>query len=156
LTITAWRIFKPKHAAGAFTGEGARRFGGRWNSKGTAVVYVAESLALAALEMLVHLQARQVLAAYLVAPVRFDDSLVQELGRRQLPANWRSDPAPTRLKALGDRWVADKRSAVLRVPSAIIETESNYLLNPGHSDFARVRIGTAEPFRFDARLARVS
>jgi RES domain-containing protein len=154
LTITAWRIFKPKFAAVAFTGEGARRYAGRWNCKGTAVVYVADSLALAALEMLVHLQARQVLACYLVAPVRFAESLVRDLDRRRLPADWRSDPAPAALQALGDRWVDERRSAVLRVPSAVIETENNYLLNPAHRDFAKIRVGAARPCRFDVRLAR--
>jgi RES domain-containing protein len=154
LNITAWRIFKPKHATTAFTGEGARLFGGRWNRKGTAVIYTAESVALAALEMLVHLQSRDILAAYFVAPVRFAASLVQALDRSRLPSNWRSDPAPSALQALGERWVAARKSAVLRVPSAIIDTESNYLLNPAHSDFRRIVVGKAERFHFDPRLAK--
>lgn len=71
-----------------------------------------------------------------------------------LPANWRSDPAPHALKQLGDTWMASQASAVLRVPNVIIDTESNYLLNPAHRDFSRVQIGRARPFRLDPRLVK--
>src|SRR5262245_10836793 len=138
---TAWRIFKPRHAATAFTGEGARLFGGRWNSKGVAVVYTSQSLALAALEMLVHLPSDLVLARYQVAPVTFDSDVVQSVDTAQLPRNWRADPPPARLRQIGDRWVAEGAAAVLRVPSAVIDTEFNFLLNPAHPDFANLTIG---------------
>jgi RES domain-containing protein len=154
LIITAWRIFKPKHQAGAFTGEGARRFGGRWNSKGVAVIYTADSLALAALEMLVYLQAHRILDTYLVAPVRFHESLVRNLDRSRLPADWRRDPVPLALRSLGDQWVAGNQSLVLRVPSVIIESECNYLLNPAHPDFAKLSFGRPQKFRYDSRLAK--
>src|SRR5262245_31110056 len=127
---TAWRIFKPRHAAPAFTGEGARLFGGRWNSKGVVVVYTSQSLALAALEILVHLHSDLVLARYQVASVTFDAEIVESLDVRQLPRNWRADPPPARFRRIGDRWVAEGTSAVLRVPSAVIDTEFNFLLNP--------------------------
>jgi RES domain-containing protein len=153
MLVTAWRIFKPRHAATAFTGEGARLFGGRWNNKGVAVVYTSQSLALAALEMLVHLHADLVLARYQVAAVTFDSEIVLPLDPGQLPRNWRADPPPARLRRIGDQWVAGGASAVLRVPSAVIDTEFNFLLNPAHPDFAKLIIGKPQNFKFDRRLA---
>jgi hypothetical protein len=76
------------------------------------------------------------------------------LDRSRLPSNWRSDPAPSALKAFGEQWVAARESAVLQVPSAIIQTESNYLLNPAHPDFRRIEVGEAERFHFDSRLVK--
>ncbi|HPM84963.1 MAG TPA: RES family NAD+ phosphorylase [Candidatus Anammoximicrobium sp.] len=154
MTVTAWRIFKPKHAAAAFTGEGARLYGGRWNSKGTAVVYAAGSAALAALELLVHLAPQRMLELYQLCDVTFDEKIVKQVSHADLPANWRSDPAPQALKEIGDLWIASQTSAALRVPSAVIDTESNYLLNPAHPDFSRIQIGRARPFRLDPRLAK--
>lgn len=149
---TAFRIFKSEHARAAFTGEGARLYGGRWNSRGTAVVYTASSCALAALEMLVNLDDQQLLESYVVAEIEFDRRLAHTLGTDALPANWRADPAPAELQALGDAWIAAGTSAVLRVPSSVIETESNFLLNPAHADFAKIILSEGRPFTFDPRL----
>jgi RES domain-containing protein len=154
VTVHAWRIVKARHAAGAFTGEGARRYGGRWNSKGTAVVYTAGSPSLAILEMLAHLDAHEILAGYLLAEVTFDESLVQEIDLARLPANWRSDPPPLELRALGDHWWAARASAALRVPSALVDMESNYLLNPAHPQFPAIAKRAFRPFRFDPRLLK--
>ena len=154
MSVTAWRIFKPKHAAAAFTGEGARLYGGRWNSKGTAVVYAAGSAALAALELLIHLASQQILDLYQLRDVTFDEKLVEEVRHSDLPANWRSDPAPRALTEVGDIWIASQASVVLRVPSVVIDTEFNYLLNPAHPDFPRFQIGRARDFRLDPRLLK--
>lgn len=151
---TVWRIFKPKYAPAAFTGEGARLYGGRWNNPGTPVVYTAGSASLAALEMLVHLSAQQVLSAYQICEATFDDAIVLALKAADLLEDWRSDPAPFELKQLGDAWIANRDSAVLRVPSAIIDTEQNYLLNPAHDDFAEIQFGAPRDFLFDERLAK--
>lgn len=152
MTITAWRIVKARRAAGAFDGEGARAEGGRWNSPGTPMVYTSQSAALAALEMLVHLGRGSTLHAYLLIPCAFDEALVSRLDRRRLAKNWRSYPAPPELQRIGDEWVKRGTSAVLEVPSAVIETDSNYLLNPRHDDFHAVRVMAAQPFDFDLRL----
>lgn len=152
MTISAWRIFKKRHKAAG--GEGARRFGGRWNSKGVAVVYTSQTASLAALEMLVHLHAHEILSAYLLAEVSFDESLVEEVSISKLPVNWRKDPAPLALQAIGDQWVAQGSSAVLRVPSVLVDTEWNYLFNPNHPDFAKCKFGKPRPFRFDSRLVK--
>jgi RES domain-containing protein len=154
VAITAWRIVKARHAAKAFDGEGARVEGGRWNLPGTPVVYTSQSAALAALELLVHLGRGSILAAYVLIPCTFDNVLVSRLDRRRLPKNWRSYPAPPELQLIGDEWVKSGSSAVLEVPSAVIETDSNYLLNPHHADFHTIRLMDPQPFEFDLRLLK--
>src|SRR6266851_4520565 len=98
LTITAWRITKRRHARTAFSGDGARLYGGRWNSPGTLMVYVAESQALAVLEVLVHLDASSLLEKYVLIQVDFEDSLVADLNRTSLPRNWGEDPVPANVQ----------------------------------------------------------
>ena len=150
--ITAWRICKKRLARTAFSGLGARLYGGRWNSPGTAVVYLSQSQSLAALEILVHLEMADALRHYQACPVTFDDALVTAINPATLPKTWRKDPPPRALQKLGDAWAAAGTSAVLAVPSAIVPAERNYLLNPAHPDMKRVRIGRPQPFRFDRRL----
>lgn len=147
----AWRIVKAKHAATAFDGEGARLFGGRWNSPGTRMIYTSATLSLAALESLVHLSP-PVLFKYVAIPVEFDESLVEKLPASGLPFDWTEEPASPSTKSIGDRWVKESRSAVLEVPSVIINAEPNYLLNLEHRDFKKVSIGKPVPFAFDPRL----
>lgn len=151
MTITAWRIVKARHAATAFDGEGARLQGGRWNPPGVAMVYTAQSAALATLEMLVHFRQAAV-PAYVLIPCEFDARLVQTLDRRRLPDGWRAFPPPPELALLGDRWIRSAASAVLQVPSAIVPSESTYLLNPHHRDFRAIRVGSPQPFELDLRL----
>jgi RES domain-containing protein len=154
LALTAWRITKRKHARNAFSGEGAREFGGRWNSPGIAIVYTAQSQSLAALEMLVHLESPELLEKYVLLEVEFDGALVTEVQRSQLPRNWRSDPPPAQVRAIGDEWALAGSSAVLLVPSALVPGENNFLLNPKHPDFTRLRIGEPLSFHFDPRLVK--
>ena len=147
----AWRLTKTKHLATAWDGEGARRSGGRWNSVGTAVVYTSATLSLALVETLVHITSG-VLPAYSAVPIEFDESLVATLEAKDLPPNWRADPAPRTVRAIGDSWVRAATSAALRVPSVVVPVEFNYVFSPQHPDFARVSIGAPMPFPFDARL----
>lgn len=146
------RIVRAAHVADAFSGEGARLYGGRWNSPGTEIVYTAQSESLAMLEMLVHLRVSELLLSYLTILVEFDEALVETLPASALPTRWRASPAPVEVQRLGDRWAAELRSAVLRVPSALVRRESNYLLNPSHPRFRELAIGEPEPCRFDSRL----
>ena len=138
----AWRIIKSRFAADAFSGEGARLYGGRWNSPGIAMVYTAGSVSLATLELLVHLDNTSVLPSFSICPVDFDDSLVELLASATLPPDWNQSPPPTSLRTIGDDWISRGSSVVLRVPSAVIENENNYLINPAHTDFKKLVIGS--------------
>jgi RES domain-containing protein len=147
----AWRIVKEKHAAAAFSGEGAAKAGGRWNSRGVAVVYTSGTKSLAALESLVHLNP-PVLFKYVAIPIKFDDTLVEIMTPKALPPDWRVEPPPRSSQSVGDAWVLEGRSPVLALPSVIISGELNYLLNPAHPSFKRISIGKPQRFTFDPRL----
>ena len=154
MILRGWRIVKSRFAASAFTGEGARRFGGRWSSPGVSVVYVAGSESLAILEMLVHLEAPDFLKRYVLFEVTFDHRLVIRVDDARLPSTWRRSPPPYSIQSVGDQWVASGKSAVLRLPSALAASEWNYMLNPAHPDFAKIRIGPRRPVRLDARFLK--
>lgn len=128
-------------------------YGGRWNSPGTAMVYTAGSQSLAALEMLVHLDAADLMGKYVFFEVTIEESLIRALAEADLPRNWRADPPPSKLRRMGDAWVASAVSVALCVPSVVVPTEQNFLLNPKHPDLAKLKFGKAIPFRYDARLA---
>jgi RES domain-containing protein len=149
---TIWRLIKTKRAATAFDGEGAKLYGARWNSPGVRVAYGSGSVALAVLEVLVHLQASQFLPSYSLCSAIIPDDLVETLPTASLPANWKHSPAPAETAAIGDSWIASGSRAVLSVPSVIVESEPNYLLNPAHTDFARITIRAPVAFEFDPRL----
>jgi RES domain-containing protein len=151
--LRVWRLCQRKHARKAFDGTGARLFGGRWNPRGIAVVYTAGSLSLAALEMFVHVDAQDAPDDLVAIPADIPDSVARrELRLTNLPKTWRRTPAPGTLQGIGQRWARELKTAVLVVPSALLPQEHNYLLNPGHVDFPRIRIGRPEPFRFDPRM----
>ena len=149
----AWRLVKTRHAGAAFDGEGARLYGGRWNQPGTAVVYLGGSAALCALETFVHLARSDRALSFVLSEVRIPDGVaIERLEKDRLPPNWREEPAPPATMAIGTRWSAQKRSAILEVPSAIVPMESNYLLDPAHPDAARIVVSPPKPFSFDPRM----
>ena len=150
---TAWRICKAKRAATAFDGYGAGLNGGRWNSPGVAMVYTASVAAQAMLEMLVHADATILSLSYVLIPVRFDDKYVTRLDRAVLGPDWTGDQNVTR--RLGDAWIAGAASVALAVPSAILNTDVNYLLNPSHGDMRHLDIGRPEPLVIDDRLKQL-
>ncbi len=154
MSLTAWRITKRKHAKAAFSGGGARKYGGRWNSPGVAVVYAAQSQSLAVLEIVVHLESTKLLGKYVLIEVDIDEAFVQPVESWRLPRNWRADPAPLTLRTIGDEWALSFASAVLRVPSTLVPSENNFLINPLHPDFRKLRISDPISFRFDPRLGR--
>jgi len=147
----AWRIVKQKHAATAFSGEGAAKTGGRWNSRGVAVVYTSSTKSLAALESLVHL-IPLVRFRYVAIRVGFNDALVEIVPSKALPSDWSVEPPSPSSQRLGDAWVRAARSAVLALPSVIVSGELNFLLNPAHPDFKKIALGKPESFTFDPQL----
>jgi len=118
------------------------------------VAYTSDSIALAALEVLAHLQSTKVLQAYSLVPVRFPEESVEILDAASLPAGWRRFPSPVENQAIGDRWVVERRSLILRVPSVIVPAAANFLINPSHPEFGKVAVGRPERFAFDPRLLR--
>ena len=154
MIVTAWRIVKRKHAKNAFSGEGARVFGGRWNNPGVPLIYTAASQSLAVLEILVHLEAPDLLAGYVMLSVAMEESLITDVDRPRLPRNWKANPSPPAARAIGDAWAAARVSPVLRVPSAIVPSEHNYLINPLHQNFSRLKIAGSSSFGFDSRLMK--
>ena len=149
--IETWRIVKAEHADSAFSGDGSMLCAGRWHSEGTRVVYTAESIALATLEILVNMRKLNV-PEYCAIPCSFQEALVEEIDVRRLPENWADPVAPLSLRAFGDEWARKGVSAALRVPSAVTLVEFNYLLNPEHRDFSSIELGEPRPFRLDYRL----
>jgi RES domain-containing protein len=151
--ITAFRVVKEKHASDAFAGEGSRRFGGRWNHKQTTVVYLSDTLALAALEQFIHLGREGLHIAFVYFAMEIPEHVsVNVIERDALPEDWRREPPPNSTKNLGTRWVKSKVSALLRVPSAILPIGFNYIADIAHPEFKDIKISDPEPFTFDSRM----
>jgi RES domain-containing protein len=151
--VSAWRISKAKHIATALSGEGSFLVAGRWNNKGRRVVYASQTLSLAALETLVHIDNVRLLASYLHCRIGLPDDTIEYLDLSILPTDWKGNEGLTR--SIGAAWLDSERSAVLAVPSAIIDIEWNYLIHPNHPDFhsnPAVEIDGFQPFTFDRRL----
>lgn len=154
--MIVWRICSRVQARRAFRGEGARRYGGRWNSPGLAVVYCADSLALACLEILVHVDPEELPGELAAVSAEIPGQVkMLRLEVASLPANWREYPAPESLQAIGQEWLQKREYGVLSVPSAVIPAERNYLLNPLHPDFRSVVVREPEPFSLHPRLWKV-
>ena len=151
--IEAWRIVKTKYISTAFTGEGASLEGGRWNSPGIRVVYTSSSPSLALLETMVNVESLVPLPAYSMLRLEFPESLVEQLPRDALPANWLTYPPPVETQGIGDTWVASARTCVLAVPSTVITYESNYILNPLHPRFIEISIGSPTELEINPRIA---
>jgi RES domain-containing protein len=150
--LEAWRITKSRNAGRAFDGEGSRLYGSRWTSRGLRVAHASQSLSLATLEVLVHLQSSTSLGSYSVFRVRIPEDLAAGVNEKELPSTWRRFPAPPEVQAIGDRWLREARSAVLRVPSAIVPHEHNYLINPEHGGFKRIKIQGPLKWDVDPRI----
>lgn len=151
--MQVFRITTVPHAGSAFSGEGARLYGGRWNPKGLPLVYAAATRSLALLEMLV--QDQPLRAQYTLIPAELPVGIAHEtLTPGDLPRAWRNVSARPQLQTLGKEWLERGKSAVLVVPSVVLPQESNYLLNPRHADFARIAVLAAETLDTDSRLLR--
>lgn len=133
------------------SGTGARLYGGRWNSIGKPMVYMASSRALALLEVLVHLPPALIPANFCQATFEVPDD-IEVLDITKLPSNWQEYPEPARLKTIGDAFLKAKKHLLLKVPSAIVSEEFNYLLNPAHPGISTVKLTEVKPFTLDERL----
>lgn len=151
--IRVYRILRKRFAKTPFDGEGAHRYGGRWSSPGVRLAYASEHLSLAMVEYFVHLDRDDPPPDLVVAAADVPDDVSRvHVAAAKLPATWRQTPALAELAAIGDRFVRRRREAILLVPSALAPDEFNWLLNPDHPDFRRVRVYPPEPFSYDSRF----
>ncbi len=150
--MRAFRIVKRTHALTAFTGEGARAYGGRWNYPGIPMVYAAHTRALAALESLAHFGGAERRMAFVTFAIEIPDPLAIHLDAAALPRDWRSGEPGASTQRLGSEWQLSGTSAALVVPSVLVPQEFCVLLNPDHPDIDRIMVSYPEPFEFDGRL----
>ena len=146
--IHGFRLCKQKYLP--LSPEGARKAGGRWNSKGVPAVYLAGSISLAVLEVAVH--ALELPDDYRLTEILFDDAIVEAITLFSLPTDWREPEQAQALRKIGDLWNFDKRSAVLKVPSIVVPQESNFVVNTEHPDFRMLMQRDLGVFKFDRRL----
>ena len=152
--MLVYRIAK-KDVVKDLSGTGAKLYGGRWNHKGTAVVYTSETRALATVEFLVHVALSNAPRGLMIATIEILDGIVpEEVQRSSLPKGWRDYPPPRSVADLGTQWAKAGKSLLLRVPSAVVEQEFNVLINPLHSDMEQVVLKGVAAFEFDRRLVR--
>ena len=139
------------------SGEGSRLYGGRWNQKGSSILYTSESRSLATVEYLVHLPMSVSPRDVCIAEIEIEGSFATRTIRvEELPANWMNYPAPHELTEIGEDWKRRNSELILKVPSVVVKNEWNFLFNPGHVDFVKVSIVSVEEYIFDIRLLRKS
>jgi len=145
------RLSKSKYSSD-LTGKGAERSGGRWNNKGVAMIYTGESRALCTTEIAVHMPLGNIPMDYEIIFIEIPDASISEFDITTLPEDWRSFPHPHFTREIGDQFISDTICLVLKVPSAVVPGDFNYLINPYHKDFSSVKIVEIGSFEFDVRL----
>ena len=151
--MRVWRLFQAAYAKEALSGEGGLRGSARWHDQGTRMVYTSSTISLAALELLVRVEPAHAPPDLVTVEIELPSSLeIERLPLSRLPTGWDANPAPAFTREFGSGWATAMRSPVLEVPSAVIPREHNYLLNPAHPRFSRVRVVGRTPFSLDSRL----
>ena len=150
--MIVFRLSKSKYSKD-LSGAGAEKTGGRWNSKGKALIYTSASRALCVTEIAVHTPLGIVPKDYELISLELPDaSGILEIKTADLPHNWKSFPHPNSTQAFGDSFITSGKHLVLKVPSAVVQGDFNYLINPRHPDSPKVKVISIEPFQFDERL----
>lgn len=150
--MKVFRLCKAKYN-GDLSGKGAELFGGRWNNKGVALLYTSDSVSLCNLEVLVHSEKGEMPRNYVLHTLEIPEEIqVLGLPTESLPADWRTFPHSEAARRIGDQFVKEGKYAVLKVPSAVVPNDFNYLLNPAHPDFSKIKITETVAYEFDARL----
>lgn len=150
--MKVFRLSKKKFSE-KLSGKGAAKFGNRWNSKGTEIIYTAESRALAMAEIAVHLTLATLPSDFVMMEIEILDTIkIGTIKQKELPKNWNEHPPNTKTQKLGDQFIDGLEFGVLKVPSAVVKGDYNYLLNPYHKDFKKIKIASIKKFPFDKRL----
>lgn len=153
--VLGFRLVAPRWADSALSGEGARLYGGRWNSPGLPMVYLSGSRALSALELLVHLTTPETrMVPRVLITVKIPHALIG--GRFGKASGWQDEPPGKDSTDQGDDWLRVAGTAAMRAPSVLIAEEDNILLNPLHPDFSRITVLNSRSFSYDSRLARIA
>jgi RES domain-containing protein len=153
--VRLWRLARLHFAPttrDAYSGEGAARRGGRWNSRGVYIAYASSSRALAILEYLAHIDRGMIPDDLTLFGVRLPKDAAESIALDSLPKNWNHIPAPSTLAAIGDAWIHSRRSLALEVPSVVAPGDCNVLINPGHPDFHAIIFDNPETLRLDERI----
>ena len=152
--MKVYRVTKSPHVHD-LSGIGSRIYGGRWNQKGTSIIYTSESRALATVEFLVHVPISIVPINISIVTIEIPDRIIpREISKSDLPTNWRDYPVPSELADIGTNWALSNETLLLRVPSIVIEHEFNMLINPSHSEMKHVVVSNIEKYKIDERLLR--
>jgi RES domain-containing protein len=148
-----YRILRKAFAHSPLDGEGAYLYGGRWSSPGTRLVYTSEYQSLAMLEYFVHVDADNAPSDLVLVTVDIPNKHAKSrILAAQMPADWRTSPAPPELANFGDEFVRKTKACILVVPSVLAPGENNWLLNPYHPDFLKVTVSSVEPLKYDLRM----
>ena len=136
-----------------FDGKGAALYGARWNSPGVQVIYTAANRSLAMAEIVVHISLAMLPENYYMVKILIpDDLIISEINLEDLPIGWNSFPHIASTRKIGDKFVKENSSCILKVPSAVTNGDYNYLINPHHSDFEKINVTLIEKFPFDRRI----
>ncbi len=155
MTLTVFRLGKHAYRAQLFNGQGGLFASGRWTPRGRPVVYTSASISLAVLEYTANYRRRGWVPASVLGRATIPPGVrVQTVSAEELPPNWFAADPPIELQKIGGEWLERGETAVLKVPSAIVVEEWNYLLNPLHAHFGKLTFGTPKVFSFDRRVAR--
>ena len=150
--MIVFRLAKLKYSKDLL-GKGAEKSGGRWNSKGTAMLYTSASRALCATEIAVHIPLGILPKDYSIATIEFPETIkVLKLDPQKLPKDWRSFPHPNSTQLIGDKFISENKYLIMQVPSVVVQGDYNFLINPNHKDFSKIKLSKVEPFAFDERL----
>jgi RES domain-containing protein len=153
---TVYRITRRPYSRRPFDGEGAYRYGGRWSGAGTRLAYCSQHVSLAMIEYLIHIDVDHPPKDLVLASAEIPEGVSRDfVPLALLPKDWRRTPAPPVLSAIGERFVQEGRAAILIVPSVLAPMESNWLINPKHPDFAKIKVRKAKLFYYDPRFYQV-
>lgn len=152
VSMKVFRILGKKYAKD-ISGIGAATFGGRWNKKGTPVLYTGESKEIALLETIVHTPL-MLIPKLSILTIEIPDNSITKIRIDELPDNWYYYPAPTILSEIAEDWVINKKTIALKVPSCIIHSAHNYILNCSHKNFGKIKLLDIKDFHFDTRLIK--
>lgn len=153
-TTRVWRISHTDYSETAFSGEGAKLFGGRFNSPGVPAIYTSGALSLSLLELLVQVEDREYLNDCIQFYADVPNDLIYKPKTEELPDDWNKIPYGKSSQKFGDEWIHESQYAVLKIPSVVVPVENNYVINPNHTAFDKIELSGGSNVLFDPRLSK--